>query len=58
MPLFIDEGGAENSRSTFHYLSPRMECMLRIVVVTWMSLSRAMQELLPKNDFSASPGME
>ena len=38
--------------------SPWMECMLRIVVVTGMSLSRAMQEQLPKNDSSESPWME
>ena len=30
-----------------------MECMLKIVFVTRMSLSRAMQEQLPRNDCSA-----
>jgi len=29
--------------------------MLKIVFVTWMSLSRAMQEQLPRNDFSVYP---
>ncbi len=31
--------------------------MLKIVVVAWMPLSRAMQEQLPRNDFSAYVGI-